>query len=102
MPFHRKLKPKKATVPFSRSLGEYIQKTRKKQGLSQIELAKKIGSLKYQNISNWEQGSAGPSFENFVKLCEALNVPESEMLRVLNDEQNKIFKREIEEYKTRN
>lgn len=61
-----------------RSIGEIIAEYRKKEGLSQNELSKKLGKYGYsfnnKNISSWENNLAEPSFSVVMLLCKELNI----------------------------
>lgn len=63
-------------------LSKKIKALRKKQGLSQLELAEKI-FVSRQAISGWESGTSRPSTESLQRLSKLYNVP-LEML--LDDE----------------
>ena len=54
-------------------IGEQIKKFRVRRGLTQNDLAEKIG-LTEKQISKIETGVHYPKFENFVKIMEVLNV----------------------------
>ena len=60
-------------------LGENILKLRKKQGISQEELAEKIDVTR-QTISNWELGETMPNPEQLKKLSNIFNVSVDELL----------------------
>lgn len=60
--------------------GEYLKQLRNEKGLSQEQLAEKIG-LSRQSISKWEQGLSTPDVDNFVKLAEIYNVPIEALLK---------------------
>lgn len=60
--------------------GEYLKQLRNEKGLSQEQLAEKIG-LSRQSISKWEQGLSTPDVDNFVKLAEIYNVPIESLLK---------------------
>lgn len=60
--------------------GEYLKQLRSEKGLSQEQLAEKIG-LSRQSISKWEQGLSTPDVDNFVKLAEIYNVPIESLLK---------------------
>jgi len=53
-----------------------FQEARISQGLSQTDLARKIG-VSVETVSNWESGQRSPSPEAFTNLCQALGFPES-------------------------
>lgn len=54
-------------------IGEKIRKFRVKQGLTQHDLAEKIGVTEKQ-ISKIETGVHYPKFENFVRILDSLNI----------------------------
>lgn len=58
---------------FLEQIGERVYNKRKKQKLSQAELAEKIG-VSVQMISNLECGKKAIRPDNIVKVCEALNI----------------------------
>ena len=62
-------------------IGSRIKKYRESCGISQKELAKRIG-VSNSRISNWEQGINRPDADVIAKLCQALNVSPSELLDV--------------------
>lgn len=59
------------------SLGEKIYDLRKKQGLTQQQLASRTG-VNTQIISKWELGLSLPGYEQFKELCRCFNVQESD------------------------
>lgn len=54
-------------------LNERIRELRVASGLSQVELAKKLGVSK-QSVSNWENDNIQPSIEMLVKIARTFNV----------------------------
>ena len=61
------------------SLGENIRAMREKRGLSQSELAEKIG-LQKQNVSAFERGVKIPSLEKMVAIADALRCTTDRLL----------------------
>lgn len=55
------------------TIGENIRKIRKEKGMTQSELAKKIG-ISYQQIGQYEQGKRNPKIETIDKIATALGV----------------------------
>lgn len=49
-----------------------LEKERKKLGLTQAEMADKIG-VKYSPYVSWEKGRAEPNFENKLKIERFVN-----------------------------
>lgn len=49
--------------------GENLQKLRKEQGISQEQLAEKLGVTR-QSVSKWESGSSYPEMDKIVTLCK--------------------------------
>lgn len=62
-------------------IGQGIADRRKQMGLSQEELARKIGVTR-QAVSRWESGSALPSVDNMVELSRALDISVDELLQL--------------------
>lgn len=54
-------------------LSDQIRKYRKEKGLSQDELAEKLG-VSRQSISLWENGQTQPTIENILALARIFNV----------------------------
>lgn len=77
-------------------IGARIRKYREDRGLSQKELAEKIG-ISNSRVSNWEQGINRPDADIIAKICTALDVSASELLDVrlsaddLNDQERKVI-----------
>lgn len=62
-------------------IGSRIRKYREQAGLSQKELAQRIG-VSNSRVSNWEQGVNRPDADILGNICRALNVSPSELLDV--------------------
>lgn len=60
-------------------VGENIRKLRRKKGLTQAELAKKMG-VSQQVVNQYENGKLNPKFETTKKIAYALEVPALELL----------------------
>lgn len=77
-------------------IGARIRKYREMCGLSQKELAQKIG-VSNSRVSNWEQGINRPDADILADICKALNVSPSELLDVrlspddLNEQERKVI-----------
>lgn len=57
-----------------KQFGKRLQQLRAATGLTQEELAEKVG-LTIESISNMERGIHGPSFDNLEKIVAALKIP---------------------------
>lgn len=67
-------------------LGDFIYQRRRALGMTQIELAEKLG-LTNKAVSKWETFEANPELSIITKLAAALNVTADELLNCkLNDE----------------
>lgn len=55
------------------NLGENIKKARKASGITQKQLADKIGAYQ-KDVSRWEKGEHTPNIEAIADICNALNV----------------------------
>lgn len=60
--------------------GKLIAELRKKQGLTQQQLADKL-NLSNKTISKWESGSGSPDISNLPVLAEALGISVDELLK---------------------
>lgn len=81
-----------------KKIGEFIFKNRKKQNLTQNELAKKL-NVSNHTISNWENGKSMPSYELLIPLTKELNVSISELINgefeSKKEEPNKVIEKTI-------
>ena len=60
--------------------GKLIAELRKKQGLTQQQLADKL-NLSNKTISKWESGSGSPDISNLPVLADALGISVDELLK---------------------
>lgn len=67
-------------------LGAQIKRLRKANGMSQVELAGKVGVSK-QSISNWEGDNIAPSIEMLKKLCGVFSCSADYLLGLEDDAQ---------------
>ena len=63
-----------------RTMGDRIKEIRKKQGLTQDQLAEKV-DITLEYISQIERGLKMPSMQVFIKLVDALNASADYLLR---------------------
>ena len=66
------------------NLGNSLFHARKRRGLSQEDVAEKLG-VSRQTISKWEKNYSVPDAEVFVKLADVLEVQTSQLLEVKVD-----------------
>ncbi len=62
------------------NISENIKKERKKAGMTQKELAEKLGVYQ-KDISRWETGERTPSIRNIYRICEVLDIPVNILLK---------------------
>ena len=60
------------------SIGENIKNLRKKAGITQQELADRIG-IPFQSISQWECGKRNPKYITVIRIAEALECNPNEI-----------------------
>lgn len=65
------------------SLSEFLKEKRTHAGLSQKDVAEKLGYSSAQFISNWERGLSSPPMHTLKKLAEMYNVNVDEMFDVI-------------------
>lgn len=71
------------------SLGERLLELRKKQGLSQEEVADKL-NVSRQTISKWETDSSTPDFDKIIPICELYGISSNELLKGEKEEKESI------------
>lgn len=62
-----------------KNIGEFLKELRKDKGLTQKELAEKIG-ISDKTISKWENGNSFPDTTMLLPLCNVLDVTVNELL----------------------
>lgn len=62
-----------------KKIGKYIAEKRKALGLTQLQLAEKLG-MSNKSVSKWERGICLPDVTVYPKLCDALNISLNEFL----------------------
>ncbi|MBO5994858.1 MAG: helix-turn-helix transcriptional regulator [Firmicutes bacterium] len=60
-------------------IGKYIAEKRKALGMTQVELAEKLG-MSNKSVSKWERGVCLPDVSVYMDLCEALGISLNEFL----------------------
>ena len=65
---------------------QYIKKSRVKAGLTQRQVASKLGYTSPQNVSNWERGLALVPMDSFVRLIKMYQIDKREALDVYMNE----------------
>lgn len=77
-----------------KNVGENIEKLRKKQGLSQSELAEKLVVQSKENVSNWESGKTLPKLEVLSDLSNLFGVHLTDLLYGKKDDSDARFEKE--------
>ena len=62
-----------------RKIGQYIASKRKEQGLTQVELAEKLG-MSNKSVSKWERGVCLPDVSIYTELCDILGISLNEFI----------------------
>lgn len=65
-------------------ISENIAKFRKEGGLSQKELAEKVGAKNLTTISSWERGVSSPDADTIIKLCKLFNISLNDLYNIEN------------------
>lgn len=66
-------------------IGTLIRQIRKSSGMTQMELAEKMG-LTYQQVQKYEKGASELTIKRLRQLADALNVPPSTFIKNTADE----------------
>ena len=67
------------TLGDSMTVGQRIREARKKAGLTQKELADKLG-ISYVGVSHWENGQRNPKLSTLARIADALSIPVIDLL----------------------
>ena len=67
--------------------GEKLSSLRKQRGMTQVELAEKLG-ISRQAVSRWERGTAEPSTENLICIGRLFDVSVDDLMDKNSDPQN--------------
>ena len=62
-----------------KTFGDRLKEERRLTGLSQAELAQKIG-VKQQQLSQWECGKVEPTLSNIIALLKVLQIPFEDLI----------------------
>ncbi len=79
-----------------RDIGQRIRAERKKQNISQEQLAEMVG-VGTTHISHLETGNTIPSIKTFIEIINALNISSDEVLRNHIDKAKHVFDGELAE-----
>lgn len=78
-----------------RDLGAYLKDARIKSGLSQNDVAKKLGYTSPQFISNFERGLSSPPLKNLKTLVELYDLSQDDLVSVIFQEQERVLNENI-------
>ncbi len=76
---------KPSTTELRRSFGMRVRAARQQAGLSQAQLARRLGLRSSVAVGDWERGKALPKFETFLHLYRALNQPPAYFIEGYHD-----------------
>jgi transcriptional regulator with XRE-family HTH domain len=65
------------------NLGQFLKESRKRAGLSQVELATKLGYETPQFISDWEREVYSPPMKKLFLICELLAIKPEKFFAML-------------------
>ena len=83
---------------------DQLSKLRKRQNITQIDMANRVGVKQYV-ISSWETGRSEPNINQIIKISDILNIPidylfDKEIIRVSSEEEfNKVIENMNEDTK---
>jgi transcriptional regulator with XRE-family HTH domain len=75
-------------------LGQYLRAKRLKQGISQVEVAKKLG-YSSQFIANWERGVSSPPVHALKKIIDIYGINQKDFLEKIDTIQKGFWKRSL-------
>lgn len=75
-------------------LGQYLRQKRLERGLSQVEVAKKLG-YSSQFIANWERGVSSPPMQALKKIVDIYSINQRDFLETMDTIQKSFWKRSV-------
>ena len=72
-------------------LGQFLRDKRVDAGLTQAEIAGKLGYSSPQFISNFERGLCSPPLKNLKALVKLYKIDANELIRLILDEQKNVL-----------
>ena len=87
-------------LPYVR-LGKILKKARIDAGLTQQEVAAKLGFKTAQFISNWERGISSPPLQNLNQIIDMYSMDSNSLLKALLQTQKQLLNIQYEQKKVR-
>ena len=78
------------------TMSEYLKTRRVHSGLTQGEVASKLGYSSAQFVSNWERGLSMPPISTLKKICVLYKVNQDDMFSALVNQSIKDLKTDLE------
>ena len=75
-------------------LGQYLRQKRLEKGLSQVNVAKKLG-YSSQFIANWERGVSSPPMQALKKIVDMYGINQRDFLETMDAIQKNFWKRSV-------
>ena len=75
--------------------GSFLQKARKKAGLSQIELASKLSYSSAQFVSNWERGLCTPPIDKLYQISQIMNIQPKSIFDIIMGDTEEYLRAEL-------
>ena len=66
------------------TIGILLRNARIKSGLTQMEIAKKLGYSSSQFVSNWERGEALPPMDHFPRIANLLSINVKDLIESIH------------------
>jgi len=77
------------------SLGSFLKRCRQQIGLTQSEVASKLGYSSPQFISNFERGLCSPPLKNLKTLVKLYSISPDEIIHLILEEQEEILRKAL-------
>lgn len=77
------------------NLGNFLKQKRVDSGLTQSELAAKLGDVHSQFVSNWERGLCAPPSHSFQKLIDVLKINRDRMVEVMLEDSKLVIESKV-------
>ncbi len=80
----------------SEKLSKFLKEHREKSGLTQSELADKLGYTNAQFVSNWERGLSAPPPKTISELVQILDLNQNALMKIILDDQKEFWQKQLQ------
>lgn len=77
------------------NLGTFLKQKRIESNLTQKELARSLGNMNSQFVSNWERGLCAPPSHSFQRLIDVLRINRDRLVEIMLDDARTVIESRV-------